>query len=130
MPKTSRLDRVCVAKRYFKDVCPSEIEIHGETTENIPKIIWTYWGGSGKTEEEIEAQLPDFVSKCVNGWKAYNPDYVVSVVSTNTAKDYISQTEFPANFTSFSGKIQANWFRLAGKIYYKKKISKESKIFF
>ena len=111
-------ERVCVPDPFYNAPCPAEVKIYGNTKKAIPKKIWTFWGGLGTNQSNIEAELPDFVLKCINGWKAYNPDHVVTIVGTLMVKTYIRKTQLPTNFTSFPAKIQANWFRLAGKKVY------------
>ena len=46
----------------------------------IPKKIWTYWN----TDE-----LTPVVTKCINSWKKYNPDYEVIIVTPTNLNKYI-----------------------------------------
>jgi len=46
----------------------------------IPKQIWTYWNSD---------ELTPVVTKCINSWKKYNPDYTITVVTPKNLGQYI-----------------------------------------
>lgn len=46
----------------------------------IPKQIWTYWNSD---------ELTPVVTKCINSWKKYNPDYTITVVTPKNLSQYI-----------------------------------------
>jgi len=46
----------------------------------IPKQIWTYWNSD---------ELTPVVTKCINSWKKYNPEYTVNVVTPSNLRQYI-----------------------------------------
>ena len=41
-------------------------------TNNIPKIIWSFWDSK---------DIPDFVQKCIDGWKKHNPDFEINDIT-------------------------------------------------
>jgi hypothetical protein len=47
-----------------------------------PKIIWTYWDNPGK--------IPNTVKMCMEGWKKYNPDYKIILLTPENYKGYIN----------------------------------------
>jgi hypothetical protein len=49
-------------------------------SKTIPKIIWTYWNNN---------KLPEFVEKCVDTWRKYNPDYQINVVTPANLGKYV-----------------------------------------
>ena len=51
----------------------------GETSGVIPKTIWTFWN---------EPELPDFYRKCVNSWRAMNPEYQVNVLHPENLHEF------------------------------------------
>ena len=46
----------------------------------IPKQIWTYWNSD---------ELTPVITKCINSWKKYNPDYKVTIVTPKNLSQYI-----------------------------------------
>lgn len=48
---------------------------------NAPKIIWTYWDNPEK--------IPKTVKMCIEGWKKYNPDYKVILLTKQNYQNYI-----------------------------------------
>lgn len=46
----------------------------------IPKQIWTYWNSD---------ELTPVVTKCINSWKKYNPDWTITVVTPKNLSQYI-----------------------------------------
>lgn len=50
------------------------------TDSIIPKQIWTYWNND---------ELTPVVTKCINSWKKYNPDYKVTIVTPSNLSQYI-----------------------------------------
>ena len=52
--------------------------------ETIPKKIWTYWH---------DETLPEFISKCVENWKKYNPDYEIIILNNTNYKSYIKDCD-------------------------------------
>jgi hypothetical protein len=51
-------------------------------SEEIPKIIWTYWDG---------ADVPDTVKKCMDTWRKHNPDYKIIQLSNDNINQYIPE---------------------------------------
>ena len=51
-----------------------------DESNQIPKIIWTYWNND---------TLPEFIEKCINTWKKHNPTYKINVVTPSNLKDYL-----------------------------------------
>ena len=47
-----------------------------------PKIIWTYWDDPDK--------IPKTVKMCMEGWKKYNPDYEIILLTRKNYKGYIN----------------------------------------
>jgi len=50
----------------------------------IPKIIWSFWD---------KDEIPEFIQKCVDTWKKYNPDYAINFMTTSTLKNYVGEEE-------------------------------------
>jgi len=46
----------------------------------IPKQIWTYWNSD---------ELTPVVTKCINSWKKYNPDWTITVVTPKNLSQFI-----------------------------------------
>ena len=46
----------------------------------IPKQIWTYWNSD---------ELTPVITKCINSWKKYNPDYKITIVTPKNLSQYI-----------------------------------------
>jgi len=46
----------------------------------IPKQIWTYWNSD---------ELTPVVTKCINSWKKYNPEYKINIVTPKNLSEYI-----------------------------------------
>lgn len=46
----------------------------------IPKQIWTYWNSD---------DLTPVVTKCINSWKKYNPDWTITVVTPKNLSQFI-----------------------------------------
>jgi Capsular polysaccharide synthesis protein len=55
------------------------------TIKEIPKIIWTFWDSDNP---------PDFVSKSIDSWRKYSPDFTINVVTPSNLKDYLPETDF------------------------------------
>jgi hypothetical protein len=47
----------------------------------IPKIIYTYWNDP--------ENIPETVSKCIDSWKRYNPDYKIVIINSKNIKEFI-----------------------------------------
>jgi hypothetical protein len=54
-----------------------------------PKIIWTYWDNPDK--------IPKTVKMCMEGWKKFNPDYEIILLTKSNYKKYVS---IPDDITS------------------------------
>ena len=52
--------------------------------DRIPKILWSFWD---------KDEIPEFIQKCTDSWKKYNPDYTVNFMTTSTLKDFIGEEE-------------------------------------
>lgn len=46
----------------------------------IPKQIWTYWNSD---------ELTPVVTKCINSWKKYNPEYKINIVTPKNLSEYL-----------------------------------------
>lgn len=46
------------------------------TQSDIPRRIWTYWDGDP----------PEIVTKCIDSWKKYNPEYTITLLNKETTK--------------------------------------------
>jgi len=55
----------------------------------IPKQIWTYWNSD---------ELTPVVTKCINSWKKYNPEYTVNIVTPSNLRQYIDFDVKSINF--------------------------------
>lgn len=51
----------------------------------IPKKIWTYWDNSDK--------IPKTVKMCMEGWKKYNPNYEIFLLTKKNYKGYVTIPE-------------------------------------
>jgi hypothetical protein len=49
-------------------------------SENIPKIIWSFWDNP---------ELPEFVKKCQQNWKKYAPNYEIKLLNKNNITEYV-----------------------------------------
>lgn len=65
-----------------------------ETPKEIPKIIWTYWDSD---------DVPSFITKCINNFKKYNPDWDLRVVKKSEVPDYMQKLK---------PQYQSDWVRL------------------
>jgi hypothetical protein len=52
--------------------------------DTIPKIIWSFWDSD---------DIPDFIHKCIDSWKKYNPEYTVNFLSKTNLKDFVGEEE-------------------------------------
>jgi len=50
----------------------------------IPRQIWTFWDGD----------VPDFVNKCVESWRHYNPDYKIRILNKDNLSFYLPDVDF------------------------------------
>jgi hypothetical protein len=75
-----------------------------ETTETIPKIIWTFW--------DDQSTIPSFIQHCFDSWKRMNPTYKVIIISNSNWKDYI-YSEPPKYLNIFSSARKSDWIRLS-----------------
>ncbi len=55
----------------------------------IPKRIWTYW--------DNEDKVPKTVRMCMNGWKKYNPNYEIILLTRKNYKGYTTIPEWLAS---------------------------------
>ncbi|KAJ3100145.1 hypothetical protein HDU97_002477 [Phlyctochytrium planicorne] len=69
----------------------------------IPRQIWTFWDSGNP---------PLFVRECIEGWRRYNPEYNITVISHDTISKYI-KTPPPANLNGMFNRFMADWVRLA-----------------
>jgi hypothetical protein len=53
-------------------------------TDEVPKIIWTYWN---------EDTLPEFIERCINTWRDKNPDYTVNIVTNENLWTFVGTEE-------------------------------------
>ena len=70
-----------------------------------PKIIWTYW--------DNPAKIPKTVKMCMEGWKKFNPDYEIVLLTKSNYKKYVSIPEdivsepnFNDNSTRFADLVR------------------------
>jgi hypothetical protein len=61
---------------------------------NHPKIIWTYWDSPDR--------IPKTVKMCMTGWKKYNPDYEVILLTKGNYKQYVTIPDEIASDPNFS----------------------------
>lgn len=52
-------------------------------TQEIPKIIWTYWDGN----------VPEIVKKCMATWRKHNPDYTINLLSNSNIVNYLPEID-------------------------------------
>lgn len=52
----------------------------GYQTNEIPKIIWTYWDSE---------DMPKIVKKSIESWRRYNPDWTINVVTPKTLGNFL-----------------------------------------
>lgn len=64
----------------------------------VPKKIWTYWDNPNT--------LPDVVKYCVHGWKKYNPNYEIKILTLNNYEKYITIPERIKNHHNFKDSHQ------------------------
>lgn len=57
-------------------------------TNNIPKIIWSFWDGPNK-------EKPEIINKCIESWKFYNPKYKIKIVSIKSANKLLKGIKHP-----------------------------------
>ncbi|KAJ3102739.1 hypothetical protein HDU96_009536 [Phlyctochytrium bullatum] len=69
----------------------------------FPKLIWSYWH---------DGNPPAFVRDVMFGWKRFNPDYTITVITRDTIPQYIN-APLPATFDNAIIPHQADWVRLA-----------------
>lgn len=53
-----------------------------EDYNRIPKKIWTYWDNPEK--------IPKTVKMCIEGWKKYNPNYEITLLTEKNYKGYVT----------------------------------------
>lgn len=70
-----------------------------------PKIIWTYW--------DYPDKMPKTVKMCMEGWKKFNPDYEVILLTKGNYKKYVtipeeivSEPNFSDNPTRFADLVR------------------------
>lgn len=54
-------------------------------TNNIPKIIWTYWD---------KKNLPEIVRLCQKNWKKFAPNYKINFLNKEDVNDYVDLPEY------------------------------------
>lgn len=64
------------------------------TTVSIPKKVWTYWH---------DDNMPPIVTRCIETWKRYNPDYQITVLNDRSVAEIcggfqISSLNIPDDF--------------------------------
>lgn len=50
-------------------------------TNNIPKIIWTYWD---------KEQIPEFVQICQKNWRKFAPNYKIHILHKNNVDEWVN----------------------------------------
>jgi hypothetical protein len=68
-----------------------------EEYKSIPKIIWILWF-------QGEKNAPMVVSKCIESWKKYHPNWKVIIIDENTYSDYINISSIIKNNKEFITK--------------------------
>jgi hypothetical protein len=63
-----------------------------------PKIIWTYWDNPDK--------IPKTVKMCMEGWKKYNPDYEIVLLTRDNYQNYVSIPEDIRSHQNFNDNPQ------------------------
>jgi hypothetical protein len=74
---------------------PFNSENNIEKFQNIfPKKIWTYWDDYNS--------IPKTVKMCIEGWKKYNPDYEITLITKETVNQYIDIPDNIRNHPNFN----------------------------
>lgn len=60
----------------------------------IPKIIWTYW-------DDLNT-LPSVVKMCMKGWRKYNPDFQIILLTKENYKKYVNIPTKATNHSNFN----------------------------
>jgi hypothetical protein len=60
----------------------------------VPKKIWTYWDDPDK--------IPKTVKMCMKGWKKYNPNYEIILLTKKNYKGYTTIPEDIANHPNYN----------------------------
>jgi hypothetical protein len=68
---TALLSRSHVAACTYSGEEFTTFSFHTSKQQGIPKILWSYWDG----------EIPEFVEKCIQTWRDYNPTYSVRVLT-------------------------------------------------
>ncbi|KAJ3208391.1 hypothetical protein HDU67_006775 [Dinochytrium kinnereticum] len=76
---------------------------NGEVVASIPKKIWTFWHDNNP---------PQTIQECIYGWKRFNPDYEITVITEDNLSDYI-RMPVPYSFQDAYVSFKADWVRLA-----------------
>ncbi|KAJ3113169.1 hypothetical protein HDU96_003703 [Phlyctochytrium bullatum] len=70
---------------------------------SIPKKIWTYWSNNNP---------PRFIRDVIYGWRRFNPQYEITLITPETMSKYI-RIPPPPNFERSSLEHKTNWISLA-----------------
>jgi hypothetical protein len=70
----------------------------------IPNIIWSFWDGPEKD---------DFLKKCEDSWKKYNPSYDIRILNKTTYKNYTNIVIEDIKHSSNSVQRYSDYIRLA-----------------
>jgi len=76
---------------------------HNRTPYVLPKQIWTHWD---------TPTLPENVSKNIEHWKKLNPDWNITLVTTDAFLASLNQEEIPPGFGTLQVQHQADWIRM------------------
>lgn len=69
------------------------------SNKQFPKVIYTYWD---------DDNIPEFVHKCMNTWRQFNPDYKINILN-----DKILNESFNLEFKSSTPARKSDYARLA-----------------
>ena len=74
----------CCALLYFSLVV--ERFNNTNTTQTIPKIIWTYWQDTNVTN--TSNALSPIVQQCIATWRKYNPSFTINILNRQNLKTF------------------------------------------
>ena len=77
-----------------------KIEWFEEDTNDIPKIIWSYWDNP---------EVPEFIADCKKNWTKFAPNYKIIQLNRNNIENYVTMTK---NWKSLKSYRQADILRL------------------
>ena len=61
-----------------------EYEYFDDTSESIPKCIWTYWS---------DVDIPNLIEKFIDTWRRTNPDWKIVVLNDDNLAQYVPEVD-------------------------------------